>query len=91
MILERFELKKSTKVALCAPGRPFKVTKGVFSPRGLDSFTSHLEDSLPLCLVVGSEVKMPSPHAEKCSLGDFELTSRSAQCDFCGFLELKPL
>ena len=31
MILERKELKKSTKVAVGAPGRPFKVAKGAFS------------------------------------------------------------
>ena len=39
MILERIESKKSTKVAVGAPGRPFKVAKGAFSARGRDIFT----------------------------------------------------
>ena len=39
MILERFEPKKSRKVPVGAPGRPFKVAKGTFSARGLGILT----------------------------------------------------
>ena len=47
MILERFEPKKSTKVALCAPGRPFKVAPGAF----FGSFATDTSDSVPFASV----------------------------------------
>ena len=43
MILERFEPKKSTKVALWAPGRPIKVAPGAFPAGGRGVFTLPLK------------------------------------------------
>ena len=101
MILERIEPKKSTKVVVGAPGRPFKVAKGAFSARGRDIFTLpplpqtkwHFFDreSVNVRFEGGAARCKRRDWSRKRALGDFEWTPRSAHCDFCGLLGLKPL
>ena len=90
IILERFEPKKSTKVTLGASGGsvqsrrvlqngvPVATRRFHTLQRALCEATRRVRKRLDECDRFGD-------------LCDFERSSRSAQCDFVGLLELKPL
>ena len=90
MILERLEPKKSTKVAVGAPGRLFKVAKGSFSARRLDGSISPsiLQGKvIPFYLARRGSHKSPAAGAENRPLATLNGRPEAPNATFVDFLD----